>query len=396
MRSRSALFGLIAGQVCLHASMAGVRMAAPLSVLRAGGAEAAIGPLLTLFALAPVALALPAGRLADRRGYHLPLRLAVALTVAGGLAAAASTLWPAPAPGRIETEHYLCLCLAAVLSGAGGSMGMIAIQRSAGRAASDPTALRQVFSWLGVAPSFSNVVGPMAAGVLIDRVGFWAAFVSLAVLPLVSLAFARLVPGEARPAHVDAPRRAAWDLIASPLLRRVLLVNWFMSASWDVHTFLIPVLGHERGMSASAIGSLLGVFALAVTAVRLVIPFLAHRLSEVHVLVGAMAIVATVFAIYPWAHSLWAMGACACVLGFALGSSQPMVMTKLHQITPPQRHGEAIALRSMALNLSSAVLPLGFAVVGAAFGAAGLFWTMAAVVASGTFVARALDEPTPT
>ncbi|HVZ31956.1 MAG TPA: MFS transporter, partial [Polyangiaceae bacterium] len=154
-------------------------------------------------------------------------------------------------------------------------------------------------------------------------------------------------------------------------------------------------LGHERGLSASAIGALLGAFALAVTAVRLVIPFLAHRLSEAQVLAGAMAIVASVFAIYPWASSVWTMGACATVLGLALGSSQPMVMTRLHQITPAQRHGEVIALRSMALNVSSAVLPLSFSAIGAALGASGLFWTMAALVASGTFVARSLDGPAP-
>ena len=58
-----------------------------------------------------------------------------------------------------------------------------------------------------------------------------------------------------------------------------------------MHTFLVPILGHERGFSASAIGLILGVFAIAVAAVRLVIPLLAHRLRESHVLVGAMLIV---------------------------------------------------------------------------------------------------------
>ncbi len=47
-----------------------------------------------------------------------------------------------------------------------------------------------------------------------------------------------------------------------------------------MHSFLVPILGHERGFSASAIGLVLGVFATAVAAVRLVIPFLAHRLRE--------------------------------------------------------------------------------------------------------------------
>ena len=61
----------------------------------------------------------------------------------------------------------------------------------------------------------------------------------------------------------------------------------------------MPILGHERGFSASAIGLVLGVFATAVTAVRLVIPLLAHRLREGRVLVGAMLIAGAVFARLP-------------------------------------------------------------------------------------------------
>ena len=55
---------------------------------------------------------------------------------------------------------------------------------------------------------------------------------------------------------------------------------------------MLPVLGHERGMSASAIGAILGLFAAAVAAVRLVVPVLAHRLREERVLGVAMVCVA--------------------------------------------------------------------------------------------------------
>jgi hypothetical protein len=65
-------------------------------------------------------------------------------------------------------------------------------------------------------------------------------------------------------------------------------------------------------------------------------------------------------------------------------------MTRLHQITPPHRHGEAIALRSMASNFSSAVMPMCFGALGSAVGASGLFWAMGALVAGGAFVARSL------
>jgi MFS family permease len=381
-----ALLALIGGQVALHAGMAGIRMAAPLAALREGHAAWAVGVLLGLFAAAPIVLALAAGRLADRHGYHVPMRVAVALTVSGGLAAVIAM--------SVEQGQFVFLCLAAILGGAGANIGLIAIQRSAGKMAHDPTELKRIFSWLGLAPALANVVGPVLAGTLIDLGGFRLAFIALAALPVASLVWARRVPVEPRADLAQALRRPnSWNLLREPGFTRLLLVNWLISSSWDVHSFLVPILGHERGFSASAIGLILGVFATSVALVRLAIPALAHRLRESHVLVGAMLLCAATFAVYPLANAAWVMGACAVVLGLALGSVQPMIMTTLHQITPPARHGEAIALRSMAINLSSAVMPLAFGLAGATLGASVLFWMMAVAVGSGSFAARHVGAP---
>jgi MFS family permease len=385
--STSILVALIVGQICLHSTMAGVRMASPLWVLNQSHSAWTVGVLMGLFAAAPIALALHAGRLADRYGYHRPLYLAVGLTAAGGGCALLATWCPIPL-------DFAVLCLAATLTGAGANFGLITIQRTAGRSAVDSTELKRVFSWLGLAPALSNVAGPVLAGVLIDHGGFRVAFGALMLLPLMGLWWARRVPVETpAPRAASTQVQSSWDLLRTPGLRRLLAVNWLLSASWDVHAFVVPILGHERGFSASAIGLVLGVFATAVAAVRLLIPALAHRLREAQVLVGAMLCTAAVFSVYPFVHSAWMMGVCAVLLGLALGSVQPMIMTTLHQLTPNDRHGEAIALRSMTINFSSAVMPLMFGFAGAALGAASLFWVMGAAVAAGSAFARHIGAP---
>ena len=382
------LLALIVGQMGMHSAMAGLRMAMPLQLLRDGQSAWAVGLLLALFAAAPVLLALHAGRLADRLGYHRPVRLAALLTLLGCVMALASTWFTGG-------WHFVLLCAAATATGAGTNMGMLTIQRTAGLAARDSTDRMRIFSWIGVAPSFSNVLGPVSTGLMIDAFGFRAAFGLLLLMPLATLVTARMVP-QLEPAGA-APvvhGRRAWTLLHAPGMARLLVVNWLLSMCWDVHTFAVPVLGHERGFSASTIGLILGTFTLSVTAVRLLIPWLAHRLSEIAVLRLAMAGTGIVFVAYPLAPTPWVMGGCAVLLGITLGSVQPMVMSMLHHLTPDNRHGEALAFRSMAINLSSTLMPLLFGATGTLVGAAALFWVVGGAVGAGSWVARRLTPST--
>ena len=369
---------LIVVQVCIHACMAGVRMAAPLLALRQGESPAAVGILLALFALTQLFLSLPAGRYADRHSLQRPVALSVGVTVLGvGMAA----IWPT----------FPVLCVTALLCGGATGCAVIALQRHVGRMGKDKTQLKQIFSWLAIAPSVSNFLGPFSAGLLIDYAGFHTAFAVLAVLPLASWYWVRGTPELPLLKKMDgAESSRAWDLLAVPQMRRLLVINWMLSSCWDVHTFVLPVLGHERGFSASVIGTILGVFAIAATAIRVLIPMLASRLQEWAVIATAMAATGVLFGIYPLMQSPLTMGFCSVLLGFSLGSVQPMILTSLHQITPPHRHGEALGLRMMTINASSIVMPMLFGTVGAAVGVASVFWAVGATVAGGSRVAWGL------
>ena len=384
------LVRLIAAQICIHACMTGLRMATPLLALREGFTPAAVGFLLALFALTQVFLALPAGRFADRNGLRKPVRWSVVVAVLG---AGVAVIWPV----------YPVLCLAALASGGATGVATIALQRHVGRAVHSTTQLKQVFSWLALGPAVSNFIGPFCAGLLIDHAGttagdttgYRAAFLLMALFPLASWWWVHRVK-ELPPVVVDAnaPRRA-WDLMREPMFRRLLIVNWILSSCWDVHTFVVPILGHERGLSASVIGSILGGFALAAAAVRVALPLLAERLHEWVVISGAMLMTAALFSIYPLLYSALAMGLCSVLLGVALGSVQPMVMSTLHQITPEARHGEALGLRLMTINASSVSMPILFGAMGAVIGVGGVFWIVGAVVGLGTRAAWQLRPPAP-
>lgn len=380
---RADLARLIAAQVCLHAAMTGFRMAAPLMALREGHSAAAVGMLLALFALAQVLLALPSGQLADRLGIRRPIHIAIGLATTGAVLALVFPVFPV-------------LCATALLCGAASCVTMTAVQRHAGKLANGSAQLKQVFSWLAIGPSISNFVGPFLAGVLIDASGFRAAYFLLALLPALAWFWARALTELPNPhAQAAGSSGSAWNLLRQPDLRRLMIVNWMLSSCWDVHTFLVPVLGHERGLSASSIGAILGGFALAATAIRLLMPWLAARLRESVVIACAMLGTALLFAVYPLAHRAWAMGGLSVLLGITLGSVQPMIMSTLHQITPPHRHGQALGLRALAINGSSVVMPLLFGSAGVVVGVAGVFWAVGAVVGAGARLALGLPSHAP-
>ena len=359
--------------------MTGMRLATPLLALQQGYSAMAVGVLLALFSLTQVFMAIPAGRFTDRHGLKKPVRLSVVMACLG---AGLAIVWPI----------FPVLCFGALTTGGATGITVIALQRHVGRMASDANQLKETFSWLAIGPAISNFMGPFFAGLLIDHAGstpadasgFRAAFIMLSLMPLVAWYWIRKVQEKpVEPALPEHANNRVWDLLHAPLMRRLLLVNWLLSSCWDVHTFVVPVLGHERGLSASVVGTILGSFAVASAMIRVVLPWIARRLQEYRLLAGAMVCASLIFAVYPLFDSALAMGICSVSLGLVLGVVQPMIMSTLHQITPDHRQGEALGLRIMTVNASSVIMPLIFGAAGAVAGVSVVFWVVGTCVAGG-------------
>lgn len=385
-RLRAAFPAVIGALVCVHASMAATRVAGSLLLLHLGYAEWTVGVLLALFAVAPIGLSLWAGRLADRHGLHRPLGMGVALG-AGGAAVA------------VISQHPVALAIAALGTGGAISVAAVGIQREAGLMAREPGELKRVFSWVALGPALSNALAPIVVGLLIDHVGYRSGFVFAAVLPLMAWHLGRKVPRNAPLPSAQAGEdsqgrpRGAMSLLRLVPLRRLLIVNLAMSACWDAHSFAVPVLGHVRGLSASSIGVVLGSFAVAATLVRLAISRWADHLDEKRALHRAMALAAATCAVYYWLPGAAGMAAGSAMLGLALGSVQPMVLSMLHQVTPADRHGQALGLRMLATNSATIVMPVGFGALAAAAGPAAPLWLMGSLVLAAQWPARRIKPP---
>ncbi len=377
-RMRDAFWWLIATMICVHACMATTRVTASLWVLKQGYGEASVGMLLSLFAVAPIALSLWAGRLADRHGLHRPVGMGVLLAFVGAVLA-------------LVIPHLWAIATGCLLCGGAVAMAGVAMQREAGLMAQEPGELKKIFSWMALGPALSNALSPIIAGLLIDHVGMSAGFAFAALLPLLAWALARKVPRNPPKVYTKSFReRAAWDLFRLPAYRRLLIVNLALSAGWDAHSFVVPVVGHARGLSAASIGLVLGSFAVAATLVRLAIVRFADDIDEAKALRAAMALAMLTFIAYAWLPGTLGLVAGSALLGVALGSVQPMVLAMLHRATPHERHGQALGLRMLTLNGATVGMPVGFGMLAAATALAAPMWLMAGLLLLAQLPARKL------
>lgn len=367
-----------------HSGFGGSRIAISLYALHLGASQFSIGVIMALYAVVPLFLAVYVGRLADRVGPRLPMLIGTVGVVIG-------LLLPPLFPGM--TALYVC----ALVLGSTFLFFFITVQGIAGGMGGVEHRARN-FALVGMGFSAAGFVGPLLAGVAIDHLGHLSAFVVLAALPLIPVLVLWRKPGflpQARMRNANEERGSALDLCRVPALRNTFIASGIISSAWDLFQFYFPVYGHSIGMSASAIGAVLGVFALATFVIRIIVPRLAQRYNEVQVLTGGIFVAAAAFAIFPFIENPYALALVAFLLGLGVGCGQPMSMSLIYALAPPGRHAEAAGLRVTANNFIHLLIPVLFGTLGAAFGYAPVFLSNCAMlIAGGTLMRKSrLFEP---
>jgi MFS family permease len=378
------LAALIVLGVCNHVALSGARVAVSLDALGRGASPLAVGVLVSLFALLPVFLAVSVGRLADRVGVRRPMLWGSAGTAAGAAL-------PFALPG------LPALFIAAALIGAAFMLFQVPAQRATGDLADVPDRAAS-FSYLALGYSISGFIGPLAAGLAIDHLGFGAAYALLAALPLLPLAMLaarRLALPRPRGALAPATPGGMLELIRIPVLRRLFLINAAFALGWDLHTIFVPIYGAGIGLSAAAIGAILSAFAAATFFVRLAIPWIAHRVTEARVLTVALATAGLVYLAFPFVGSAWALAALSFVLGLGLGSGQPVVLSLLHENAPPGRVGEVVGVRMSLIQSMAVAVPLVFGALGTSLGLVPVFWVVGACLGGSGWYARRTRQAAP-
>jgi MFS family permease len=351
-----------------------------LGGLELGASAFSVGLLLAFFGLLPMILSVAAGRLIDRIGARRPMFWGLGVLTLALLAPALS--W-----------EIGSLFLASTATGVGFMAVNVAIQKLVGELG-PPEARSVNFGLLAVGFSVSSFTGPLLIGPIIDFAGYRVAFLALLTLPIATAVWLvrsrftehfRAAIGNTE----TAESRSVFDLLRDPGLRRLYVSVGVISAAWDVHQFVVPIYGASLGMSASAIGLLLASYSAATLVIRLAMPWLARRVPEWPMIAGTHGVGFLIYLVYPFTDVLLTMMVLSFLLGLGLGLSQPVVLSLLHRLAPPDRAGEAVGLRMVLVNATQTFLPGAFGAIGGVFGVATLFWGMSLLLGSSLFyVAR--------
>lgn len=352
----------------------GSRVAVSLYALELGANQVMVGAIVALFSICPMFFSIVIGRLCDRVPTHLPI-------IWGSVMMVAAFLMPVALPS------VAVLCVLAVVNGLGHLVFSIPIEARVG-GVGGPQHRARNYAYITMGWSAANFLGPLITGVLIDTIGhqpvFWVLALFVALPIPIMLWRPKLLPPTQKAKGEDAgAERKVMDLWRIPALRSTFIAGGIIGSAQDLFQFYLPVYGHSVGLSASAIGMVLGMVALAAFVIRAMLPLLVKKLSEATVLIAAIFVSALAYSLLPFFTTAIPLAMIAFVLGLGVGSAQPMLMSLIYVLAPAGRTAEAIGLYKTLRSVTHVVIPVVFGSVGTAFGFTTVFLSNAGILAFG-------------
>ena len=371
------IYQIMAVVVLWNSAYKGTRVLNTLYALELGATPLHIGLLLATYGVFPLLLAVTAGRIADRYGSRIPL-------IAGMIVSTIGAILPWFAPSMT------LLFAAAAVTGFGFILGQVALQSLVGTLGEGKERTRN-FNNYALIVAVADFTGPVLAGFSIDHFGHVRTYLVLAFLAATAVVtvfvLAKRVPRHRRPAPAPEGQRMS-DLFRNVNMRRVLIAGAVVMTGIDLFQLYMPLYGHQVGLSASAIGMVLGAAAAATFVSRALLPMLVSRYGEEKTLLYSLFLTAAMFTLIPLFSSAVVLGMICFTLGLGMGLGQPLTVMLCYRYSPAGRGGESLGLRIAINNSMHVVVPSVFGAVGAAFGLAPVFWVSAGVIAAGNWYAR--------
>ncbi len=381
--NRRLLFALLAMGIA-QAAVYLIRPTTSYRLLAYGEGVQAVGLVAAAFALLPIFLAIPLGRMSDRRGAPL-LVIGCAVQTVGCLALAfsATTLTIAAASAVIGLGH-LGLAL--------GSQDVVARESHSDRH-------DHHFGLLTAGVSLGQLFGPLLAGLLLGESGTPSVgattrclLVAAGILVVATLCGAVADSSEAASARTESRRGSVRTIVRTRGVPAGIFASIAVLAAADVFTAYMPVIGAENDIGPRAIGVLLALRAAASIAARVGIGATVRRIGRTRLITIGAAAAAAALVGMTVTHEVWALAALSVAAGFGMGFGQPLSMTLVVQLVPDHAKSTALAVRLTGNRIGQVATPAAAGVVAGTAGASSVFWLLGAILAAS---ALAIQRPAP-
>ncbi len=230
----------------------------------------------------------------------------------------------------------------------------------------------RVNSFIGGTNRLAFVIGPLIGGTIADRWGFQAAFVVAGTVIAGGLVWSVLPGGpEERPdgAPIERIRVGPAMRRHRRLLLRVGLGPMLIIAARQGRYVVIPLIGDQLELSASAIGTLVAVGTAADFLLFPVAGYVMDRFGRLHAMVPAFTLMSAGLVLLGLADSTGAVVVATVVIGMGNGLSAGTILTLGTDLAPVDAQGPFLAGFSLMGNAGHFVGP---AAVGWSAGAIGL------------------------
>jgi MFS family permease len=353
-----------------------------LYAIELGANPFAIGVVISMYAVFPLLLAVYAGRVSDRLGVRLPMLF-------GSTGLSIGLLCPYLVP------QLASLYVSAAIVGMSFVFFHVSVHNLVGSLGDSETRTRN-FSTFSLGAALSGFLGPLFAGFSIDHMGYAPTYLYLSLFSILPASFLLLFPHLFPKTKVrqddETVGRGVVDLFRHAPLRRTFITSGMILTGIDLYLFYFPIYGRSIGLSASLIGIVLSMYAVAAFVVRVGMPALVRRSSEETVLTYSLFVAGATYLLFPFFENVYVLGIISFVLGLGLGCGQPLSIILTYNRAPAGRSGEALGVRIMVNKITQIVVPIFFGSIGSVFGMVPVFWSNAAFLASSGYLNRARDK----
>lgn len=382
--------------ICLVAfvhwfSFQGLGPLVPLHAASLGMPAPTIGAIVAAAPLLPVFLSIPAGAAADAWG-----RRTVLIWGMVGMALAGAALIPARSAAAL-------LVIQALLGGFQGLTWITAQTVVTELSVGDRLRRLSVLSIFG---TFGTLAGPVVGGLVADAWGYPAAFAVATAVATAGVAAAaglrdldRAPAGRSLAPVSEFARGLA--LLRRPGIRVGLGFSFVLLAVMSLLRSFYPVYLQLQGYTATQIGLLLGVNAVAATLGLPAVAPLVTRFGRYRALVGAMTAAVAAVSATPLLRGFGQLAVAAAVGGFGHSFNHPLGILIVAEHSSVRERGVALGLRIMSNRLAMLLAPLLFGAVAgvarfpAAFAATGAVLLGLVALLAGAARNRAALYPPP-